>query len=253
MEEPAFAYQSAKPSGKLSDFVDSFWMLSNPLQQDKALVVLPDGRVDLFFSYSTSEDFHVMVSGIETRANHAQFTAQTHIFAVSFKLPAIEYLFPNGIADLLDDVSLLPENAFGISKTDLRDFKHFQNKIQGKLLAYFDASVLDPRKKRLFEYIYEKQGDCTVKALSAHCAWSARQINRYFNAQFGLSPKAYCNILRFRASFKQIKEGKFFLETAFADQSHFIREIKKYAGASPKKLNKNTNDRFIQFSTLSEK
>ncbi|WP_256603285.1 hypothetical protein [Sphingobacterium multivorum] len=46
------------------------------------------------------------------------------------------------------------------------------------------------------------------------------------------------------------QEGKLFPQQNFADQSHFIKEVKKLAGVSPKELLKNQNERFIQFSTL---
>ncbi|MCH5686581.1 AraC family transcriptional regulator [Niabella sp. W65] len=98
--------------------------------------------------------------------------------------------------------------------------------------------------------MYSTKGDISVKALSEKVYWSSRQINRYFNDRFGLSVKNYCSILRFRASFEHIKEGKLFPQQNFADQSHFIREVKKRSGVSPKELKRNQNGRFIQFSAL---
>ena len=82
--------------------------------------------------------------------------------------------------------------------------------------------------------------------------WSKRQISRYFKNRFGLSLKAYCNILRYRASFQQLKEQQLYPEQDYADQAHFIRDVKKYSGVTPKKLAENKNGRFIQLSTLSE-
>jgi AraC-like DNA-binding protein len=92
----------------------------------------------------------------------------------------------------------------------------------------------------------------TVKELSENVYWSSRQINRYFNDKFGISLKKFCTILRFKASFQHIKEGKLFPEQNFADQAHFIREVKKLTGFTPKELCKNQNDRFVQFSTLTK-
>jgi AraC-like DNA-binding protein len=109
---------------------------------------------------------------------------------------------------------------------------------------------MDNRKKKLFELIYSSHGSMTVKELSGKVYWSSRQINRYFNQQFGISLKAYCSILRFGASFKQISEGKLFPELNFADQNHFIKEIKKYAGVTPKELSKNKDDRFIDITAI---
>jgi AraC-like DNA-binding protein len=112
---------------------------------------------------------------------------------------------------------------------------------------------IDSRKQKLFEMIYTSNGALSVKELSEKVYWSSRQINRYFREQFGISLKAYCNILRFKASLQHIKEGKLYPEQDFADQNHFIKEIKKFSGVVPKELFKNQNDRFILLSTLQVK
>lgn len=52
---------------------------------------------------------------------------------------------------------------------------------------------------------------------------------------------------------KTTKNGDFYPQLDYADQSHFIREVKKFAGVKPIILNKNENDRFIQFSLMPEK
>jgi hypothetical protein len=51
----------------------------------------------------------------------------------------------------------------------------------------------------------------------------------------------------FQASLSHIKEGKLFPQLNYYDQSHFIKEIKKFSGVSPKELFKNQNDRFYNF------
>jgi AraC-like DNA-binding protein len=91
----------------------------------------------------------------------------------------------------------------------------------------------------------------SVQELSEKVYWSARQINRYFNLQFGVSLKVFCNILRFRMSLEHIAHGQLFPELNFTDQNHFIKEVKKFSGAVPKELFKNQNDRFILLSALS--
>jgi len=65
--------------------------------------------------------------------------------------------------------------------------------------------------------------------------------------------KAYCKILRFQASLEHIREGELYPQLNFTDQSHFIKEIKKLSGVSPKELHKNDNGRFLQFLALGRK
>lgn len=244
-------YSKRQPIAELSKFVESYWTLENISYERKEVVILPDGRIDVFFSKSLNEAFHATLSGIETKANKGIIEPKTVMFAISFKPLAIEFLFDKNLASLLDAVVLLPNGFRGFTEEDLTDFELFCQKVNNLLSAAFEKVELDSRKQKLFQQIYDSKGTLSVKYLSESVFWSSRQINRYFNDYLGLNLKAYCNILRFRASFTQIKEGKFFPEDNFADQAHFIKEIKKHSGATPKQLNKNENDRFIQFSLLS--
>ncbi|ARS35863.1 helix-turn-helix domain-containing protein [Pontibacter actiniarum] len=253
MQPDSIYYQIREPESTLTDFVESFWVLTNRSDKANNIVVLPDGRVDIMFSMSPTEPFHASLIGIESKAEQVVFQAHTTIFAASLKLPAIEFLFDAGIAALLDSARVLPEGFWNIQADDLLDFDSFCAKLNGQLSQVFSPVQHDPRKQKLFHLLYASNGALSVQELSDRACWSSRQINRYFNQYFGLSLKAYCNILRFRASLPQIKEGKFFPERDFADQPHFIREIKKFSGVSPKELSQNKNDRFIQFSLLGRK
>lgn len=246
-------YRLVKPKAELSGFVESFWCLENHSDSGKEIIVVPDGRVDLFVSHSIAEGFHITLSGLESEAECVIFEGKTLIFAISFKLPAIEYLLHQPISSLLNEISVLPADFWGFKEADLADFDAFCGKASAILSEILAETPIDPRKQKLFDLIYSTQGELSVKELAEQVHWSERQINRYFNEQFGISLKSYATILRFRASFSHIKEGKLFPEQNFADQAHFIREVKKFSGVTPKDLHKNTNDRFIQFSTLPRK
>ncbi|MFL9845601.1 DUF6597 domain-containing transcriptional factor [Flavobacterium rhizosphaerae] len=237
------------PDKPLLDFVDSFWMLHNPDDSDKQVVILPDGRVDVFFSESATESFHVTVLGIGTTPEQATIKADRKTFAISFKPLATEYILKMSVSDLLNKGANLPKNFWGFSTIDLEDFDLFCKKATRHIKALLPKEP-DCRKQKLFDLLFSSNGALSVGELAEKVSWSSRQINRYFNRHYGISLKAYCNILRFRASFQQIKDGRLFPEQNFADQAHFIKEVKRLAGVNPKQLAQNQNDRFIQFSTL---
>ena len=243
-------YVARKPDGQLSDFIESFWMLSNNTDEDKPIVLVPDGRIDLAFSFT--KPYELTLLGLESHPSQTVLTAREVIFAISFKLLALEYLFDKKFHILIDTAYSLPAAYFGVALEELSDFNQFCDQFTTKLTLVFDRKI-DVRKKKLVELLYASKGAITIKELAGQVNWSARQINRYFNQQFGLSVKSYCTILRFRASFEQIKEGKFYPEQDFADQAHFIKDVKRFSGVTPKELNRNIDDRFIQFSTLPEK
>jgi len=245
-------FQILKPIPQLSDFVESFWMLENTSDMAHETVGLPDGRFDIIFSYSLNEPFTAMLMGLGTEAGQHSIPPKIVMFAVSFKLLAIEYLLDIKAASLLNTAHSLPTGFWEIKKSDLNDFENFCEKISMKILSLIKPNI-DNRKQKLFDLIYSSKGTLSVKELSEKVVWSSRQINRYFNEQFGISLKAYCTILRFKESLHHIKEGKLFPELNFTDQTHFIKEVKKYSGALPKELFQNKNDRFILLSSLPKK
>jgi AraC-like DNA-binding protein len=245
-------YRTAQPALELAEFVESFWMLANHSDTAQAVALVPDGRPDLVFADAATEPYHVVLLGLDSRPSTPLIQPRARMLAISWKLLAIEYLLPVRIADLLQTGTYLPTDYLGVTAGDLADFDGFCAKVSAQLLCQLPP-LLDARKRKLFSMLYASNGAITVAALANAAGWSSRQINRYFQQMFGLSLKAYCNILRFRASFPQLKAGKLFPEQNFTDQAHFIREVKKYAGVVPKELARNQDDRFIQFATLPQK
>ncbi|TWF32787.1 helix-turn-helix protein [Chitinophaga polysaccharea] len=239
--------KSIQPVKGLADFVESFWMIRNDSAESKEIIVLPDGRFDIIFSATANEPFHATLRGLDTHPHQGVVPGQVTMFAVSFKLLAIEYLLDIKMAAVLNEGQRLPDGFWNMGPHDLEDFEGFCEKISATMLDRIESDI-DNRKKELFDLIYASNGTLTVHELSDRVAWSRRQINRYFNEQFGLSLKAYCNIFRFKASLQQIKAGRLFPELNFADQTHFIKEIKKFSGVVPKELAKNQNGRFILLS-----
>jgi AraC-like DNA-binding protein len=245
-------YKIIRPGKPISDFVESFWFLHNRSASAKETIGLPDGLIDVLLFKSDKEPFRIVQLGGLTQNEQAALPANSLIFCISFKLPAVEYIFREPIANILNSGKNLPDDFWNFNANDLNDFELFCKKATGIIQSLLPKEM-DERKRKLFELIYANNGAITVKELSEKVFWSSRQINRYFTKQFGLSLKAYCDILRFRASLEHIARGKLFPEEDFFDQTHFIKEIKKFSGVVPKELSKNKNDRFILLSAIKEK
>lgn len=240
------------PKPELSDFVENFWMLENTVNSVHEIVVLPNGRFDIIFFYSPEHSFNIVRMGLETEPAQTALPPDALLFAISFKLLAIEYLLDVKAASIINTADPLPKDFWGITKDDLNDFEQFCDKVSVKMLSLIKPDI-DPRKQKLFELIYASNGTMSVKELSEKVFWTSRQINRYFNDHFGISLKAYCNIVRFKESLEHIKEGRLFPELNYTDQNHFIKEIKRLSGVVPKELFKDKNDRFLLFDTLPKK
>ena len=244
-------YNYITPGKPLQDFVDRFSSLYD-LSGIEDGVIIPNGRIDLIFFKTPDNQFGITLMGLETKAKPMPKQDISVFFAISFNPLAIEYILHNPVADILNKGKLLPHGFWDFTIDDLDDFDLFCAKATEKITSLIPKEI-DERKRKLFGLIFSHHGEMSIKELSEKVFWSQRQINRYFNKQLGISLKAYCDILRFQASLAHIKEGNLYPQLNFADQSHFIKEIKKLSGVSPKELLKNENGRFLQFLVYDRK
>jgi len=238
-------YRLIKPDPSISDFVYCFSSLQN-LSSQKEGVIVPNGKIDLLFCKTKENQLQIVLMGLETKPKPMPKLEIISFFAISFNPLALEYILHQSIAEFVDSGLELPNDFWDFNIDDLDNFETFCAKASQKIQLILPKEV-DQRKLRLFNLIFETNGEINIKELSEKIGWSERQINRYFKKHLGISLKYYCNILRFQASLHHIKDGHLFPQLNFTDQSHFIKEIKKLSGVSPKELFKNQNDRFLQF------
>ncbi|GAA3591780.1 AraC family transcriptional regulator [Flavivirga amylovorans] len=248
-------YKENKIHGGLSHIVKCFWEYDNLDNLNEAeYIIIPDGYFDLICVVNDKHQvLTIFLTGIWTQPVNTQIKRKTKLLGIRFKLMAAEYIFQQSISAILNTQSNLPIDFLGIQNSSLYTLNAFtQNMTQKLNLGLKNIKEIDSRKSNLFKLIYKNQGDLTIKAISETICWSSRQINRYFNQQYGFSLKTYLNILKCRASYSEIANGELFPAKNYFDQPHFIKEIKKYTGATPKELYQNENDRFLQLSTLEE-
>ena len=249
MENLAIDYHIIKPGKPLTGCIQFFWQLRNPTRYPKTVTILPDGYFDIIFYSADHAPFAGLLAGLSSVPAVYTILPNSIAYAISFKLPAAEQVLHTKIADWLNGQTKLPDHYWSIDWHTITDFKTFASVVTEKISSVHLPET-DNRKQELFQLIYNNAGMITVHEIADTIHWSSRQINRYFNTWFGITLKKYCTILRYRASFKDIRGGKLFPEDHYTDQAHFIKEIKKFSGVTPKELLRNKNDRFIQFSTL---
>lgn len=238
-------YREIETNGFLNNFVQCFWYYQTT---DKEIqhTILPDGYFDLIAAFEQETLTSVKLTGIWTKPKDIRVSKNTTFFAIRFKLIAIEYIFQKEIKSIIDATVNFPFSFWNIDKYKTNAFEKFVTEISNRL----DTSIkhlkqIDDRKIKLFDIVY-KQNAKTVAEISSKVFWSSRQINRYFQAQFGITLKQFINITRCKATYEEISNGNLNHSAEYFDQSHFIKEIKKYTGVAPKELSKNKNDRFIQ-------
>ena len=92
------------------------------------------------------------------------------------------------------------------------------------------------------EMIVKNKGKITVKELTTTLNITERTLQRNFIEHVGIPPKKFAKVIQFQASFNQVTAESYsrltdiVYENGFADQSHFIRDFKKFTGLRPNEM-----------------
>lgn len=86
-------------------------------------------------------------------------------------------------------------------------------------------------------FIINNNGNAGVAELSDYCAVSKRQLERRFAEYTGVSPKQMINLIRYQLLWQECLKENFnpldaVVKFGYYDQSHLIKEFKKYHGMS---------------------
>lgn len=241
-----------KTSDDLSALVKSFWYYNNAETDCKDFSILPDGCFVLLIDFVDCKMKSSYLTGLWNKKIEVSVRPQTEVYAIRFKPLASEYIIKQKIADLLNTGVKIPNIKYPFLKHLDYKYQDFDSFVKSNTLILKSiletGKSIDTRKHKLFHRLYENGGAISLGRISEEVAWSDRQIRRYFNDIYGLSFKDYANILRLNSTYKDLVKGVHYTDTNYYfDQSHYIKEIRKYTGVNPKTLIKNKTTDFYNF------
>jgi methylphosphotriester-DNA--protein-cysteine methyltransferase len=104
----------------------------------------------------------------------------------------------------------------------------------------------------LFEYCMRQinisKGSLSIRHLELATGYSSRWLNLKFEERLGISPKNYSSILRFQRYYSTMlsNPNDFFKQKSFYDyyydESHFIKEVKRFTDMPPTRLMRSKNE-----------
>lgn len=87
--------------------------------------------------------------------------------------------------------------------------------------------------------VMSAEGDLRLTNLARECDISLRQLERRFQAQVGLTPRLFANVVRFRSVFDKLNGqtlpewASLATDAGYFDQSHMNRDFRRFLGLSP--------------------
>jgi AraC-like DNA-binding protein len=249
---------------QLKGYIYKIWLFksSQPMPNDDMKLVVPTGRLLMVMPFR---------NGLTGRKNGETYIAKTHtlalvgmsdcpsivdaetngpvgIIGVEFSSLGAYRFFHfnlNNIANRLYHLSDLLHPVAKELEATLQDSPDADDKI--KILQQFLLSLYRKTEQdKLFEYcihqIDSSDGNIRIKELERQTGYSSRWLNMKFENMLGMSPKNLGSILRFQKNYQAMISNPvgFFNQKDFFDhyhdESHFIKNFKRYTGYAPSKI-----------------
>ncbi|QEV21181.1 helix-turn-helix domain-containing protein [Streptomyces alboniger] len=99
---------------------------------------------------------------------------------------------------------------------------------------------VDPEVAAVWRHIVARRGRVRVNDLAQSCGWSRKRLWSRFGTQIGMTPKRAAMLVRFDRAARGLSAGRDPAEVAavcgYADQSHMHRDVRDFAGITPRAL-----------------
>lgn len=228
--------ESTTPSEVLRNIVHSYLQIR--AEASTPYPVMPDGTQSIFFSIEGA-----MIGGAQSQLRNIPILSAGDYFGIRFYPGALRHFFNLQLIDITDqyvDDHYFSCQEFSRLSDRLYDSETFLERTnlceQWLLQRYHPQSL--PQLDHALHLIYQTFGNIKINQLAEYVGWSHRHLNRLFLQHTGLNTKTFCNIIRIQHASRQLylspkSSLSPMFELGFFDQSHLIKEFRKYLLASP--------------------
>ncbi len=251
MDKGETTYREFLPHPGLSEYIKCFWHTYTAPGINNEYDILPDGYFDMIFSMKNYRVTDISMTGIWDQMITVALQGGTGMFGVRFKPAALTGLLKINVSEMLNRTADIDLKEFSLETSLITDSLSGGNlnilidHLNRRFLSQLSNSG-DSRIKAFFELVDRSSGTEPVESICREIGLSTRQVCRKVTGLLGIGAKEYSGITRFRENLASIAEGKGY--DGFYDQSHLIKNFKKYTGMTPGQLNPANNVRILQYS-----
>ncbi len=249
-------YQEYKPPIELASWIKLFWVLEGRSHDHVPETVVADGFPELIIHFRSPfaevdragqflRQPRAVACGQLTRPLVLQSSPDAGMIGIRFQPSGMAPFLATSMQELTD-ARVPAEDLFADVDELIEGIADSTNDAQRIaacsrfLLRSLDLDREHLSVRRALETIELARGHITVEALATLMGRSRRSSELAFQRVVGTSPKMYCRIMRFRHLIDAMSEDgqsvnwvQVALDLGFFDQSHLIRDFRRFAGASP--------------------
>lgn len=259
--------QAYIPDSNYQHFIKEYWNLTAEQPGEaKPFSILPDGSVEIIFNYgdtytvSIGQNTYTIEKGVYLRG-----VCLNPIVLQMGKKIAIWGLRVNPVWIQTYLNHYLKESYESI--INLHHFhlpQNIETMTEDEFITYITASIdwqkkaiVDTRILQGIEMMESYKGNVKMEELASACFLSLSAFERKFKKQMGLSPKAYCQLIRFKSIVNQLLSQKIIEQTEIihehnlTDHSHLNKITKDFSNETPTSL-KSKISRFFTKTYLAD-
>jgi AraC-like DNA-binding protein len=263
-------FQNIEPHPLLKGYIEKMWVFesSGRMPVDDLKLVVPNGNIKLTVAFRNG-----IVAAINGRlfASKEQSISLTGLVDVPVILDVDEDVATGTLC-----AEFKPQGAYRFFRMPLNGIKnqiHPLNDILGNVAKQLEEKIsnvesleskvallqqfllkqfLLQEEDSIFEYcvakIISSKGKITIKELEKKTGYSSRWLNMKFTDKLGISPKNLSTVIRFKQYYNAVANNDelSFMKNDFYDfyydQSHFMKEFKRFTGLSYSGFDSKTND-----------
>jgi len=269
-------FRQIPPPESLSTYIRYFWVVEsdNTDLSSTSFRTIADGCPGLIFQHQEKGILFqndkqlpaAILYGQATRPAELKINGRFNTIGIFFYPHAIKSIFGLNADELTDtclDLSLLEKAHTHHITERLSNDDSIASQIDtlcNFLLAQLARNDhhADRNMQHALSRIKAANGNISVKTLREELQLSERSFERRFKQHVGLTPKLYARISQFQAAMELLRQQDYnklsdiAFEHEYADQSHFIRAFKEFAGDSPFQFRKRTKELIDNLSILNK-
>ncbi len=252
------------PKENLKKYVQCYWILDTTIQPNKILTqkIISDGSNGLIFNIASPIDItidkknitnlsNILITGSTMKPTYLTIKNKTKLIGIRFNIGGSYPFFQDNLNKYKDNVSNFNNIEWNrilnilknLSETDkiVKILDEFLSKIILKEKIASTNLILEAVKLIFQDNNIRKKYLCTILNISE------RQLERKFKEVIGLTFIQISSVIKIHNARKIIRKNEFLSLTQvgydcnYFDQSHFIKEFKKFTNTTPKKYHKEKN------------
>lgn len=252
LQRPGYSYQEYAPSENLGSHVACYWTLDFHADGRNQLHrIIPDGCVDIIVNRQAPSSWKAaFVVGLMTQFEILSLSQTQSVFGIRFYTESVQSILKFPVSAFVGQHVYLEdiwgtEGLFMVQEISAADAVSEIIEIVERKLAqilYYNDTPSNSLLHTSMQYMYAYKGGISTSDLAEKLSYSERHLRRTFDRELGLSPKEMLGIVRFQSMLQELYRGTYSSFTDIAmkhgyyDQSHLIKNFKRYYGILPKQL-----------------